>query len=348
MASGHRKWIIAMLTTLLAILLVVIKLKSSDHVGDGSAAQPETAATVVDASAEGGAAGEGALTIWVPTGLVGDNYWVYLDGHIVSSPPHSDIAGKAGIIFPDQRLDDQNHPIGWDIQVDDPSGNVRGGFSIRHGYFLIDNANFRSYIKQHLDPASGDSMGLFSAVNLPIQPGNYVVEVVYFSHNEYYSSFPFAISPKYQANVGDRGRKELYIGVPDDWERVEKAAAAHGNPSCDEKPDASYILNQMNAYLDDPVVQELTAKLGSSNDDSVSLDLPIADGGSREYDRVQIRYIANAILGHYYNIDHETSQSYIDDCKISHPEWSKTFDQYGKIVSDVKGEFQFVHRLAGQ
>ena len=27
------------------------------------------------------------LTVWVPSGVVGNNYWIYVNGHIVSAPP---------------------------------------------------------------------------------------------------------------------------------------------------------------------------------------------------------------------------------------------------------------------
>ncbi|MGB6856195.1 MAG: hypothetical protein WBE03_04855 [Terracidiphilus sp.] len=351
MATRGRKWLIAVVLALAAALIVVVIVTNYMQRKRQAFLDTLVIGGPVDAAVAAGSStdpGQGTLTVWVPTALVGGDYWVYIDGRIASAPPHSNSAGKNGFIWPSQRHDDDNRAIGWDIEVTDHSGNFRGQLAIRHGYFLNDAA-YLSYIKQYLDPASGDSMGLFSAVNLPIQPGPYTVEVIYFSHDHYDASFPFAISPKYHATVEDRSSTELHIGVPDDWASFSMPVAARGNPACDKKPDVSYIVEQMDAYLDDPVVEALSMhKEYSDTDGVVTLDLPAADGGPREFDSAQITDIARAILAHYYKIDEGPSQSYIEDCKNSHPEWSSSLDEYGIVIGRVKDELQFVHRLAGK
>ncbi len=283
-------------------------------------------------------ADEGTLIVWVPAGLTGDDFWVYLSGHLVSAPPH----GTTMRGFSLNKTSDN----GWEIEdyFSDPPSVL---FS-QNGYF-VDSENYRSYIHANLNVASGDSKGLFYPVHIPIQAGRYTVELAYFSKNQYQSSFPFAISPKYHANVEAGTSTELHIGVPDNWVDRVIPSAATPSPSCAQKPDVSYLTREMNAYLEDPVVQALSIHKEYSNADGVvTLDLPIAEGGSREYDSVQVRDLADATLDHYYNIDHGPSQSYIDDCKNSNPEWSSSFDEYAMILGRVRDELQFLHRLAGK
>ena len=169
MATRGRKWLIAVVLALAAALIVVVIVTNYMQRKRQAFLDTLVIGGPVDAAVAAGSStdpGQGTLTVWVPTALVGGDYWVYIDGRIASAPPHSNSAGKNGFIWPSQRHDDDNRAIGWDIEVTDHSGNFRGQLAIRHGYFLNDAA-YLSYIKQYLDPASGDSMGLFSAVNLP-------------------------------------------------------------------------------------------------------------------------------------------------------------------------------------
>ena len=165
--------------------------------------------------------------------------------------------------------------------------------------------SFRSY-ERNLDHVKGDAKGVFDLLASPLYRGKYTVEVAYLSQNRFYSSFPFAISRKFTAIVGSGQSLDLYIGIPDDWSRVEIAKAAKPHNSCANKSgEISYLSQQLDTYLDDPVVQALTALQESSPsgpDDIVVLKLPPAQGGKREYDSNQIRLMANAVLDDYYDL----------------------------------------------
>jgi hypothetical protein len=75
----------------------------------------------------------------------------------------------------------------------------------------------------------------------------------------------------------------------------------------------------------------------------VVLDFPQAQGGTREFDRGQIRYIAKAILQNYLEPSHED----VARCKQTNPEFSQSYVEYDKIISDIENELRFFHRLAG-
>jgi hypothetical protein len=332
MASGAKKWLIGAILALAGVFIVVATVANS---------KPREKQAILGTPAAGESsvdAGQGTLIVWVPAGFTGDDFWVYLDGHLVSAPPHG------------TRKHISMHFHGKDGAWLILNPNGIGGLLTENGYF-VDNDNYRSYLHANLNAESGDSKGLFYPLHFPIQHGTYTVEVAYLKNGTDQSSFPFAISPKYQANVYPYPSSvtELHIGVPDDWVFSEHGIPVMAPEGCVDKPNASYIMQQMKTYFDDPVVQALTVPQGYSNSDGiVTLDLPLAQAGSRGYDSAQIKYIASAILDRYYNIDHGPSQSYIDDCKNSHPEWSLSFDEYGRIISDAKGALQSVHRLAGK
>jgi hypothetical protein len=290
---------------------------------------------------------KGILKIWVPAGFVGDDYWIYLNGHIENAPPHS-----------------ERHPIkSMTVHQREDGGWYLGVTSDSNGSLIIKDGDFetnrlRSYIDQYIDSASGDAQRLFYPVDFPLESGNYTVEVAYLSKDGHgYSSFPFAITRKYIANVQNGQSTHIYVGVPNGWSDFQLARAAPWAcsilpdelatemhiPKPKRSPNDSGVSKDMERYLSDPVVQTLRASVISPSKDIVVLNFPEAQGGTREFDAGQIRYIANAVLENY----HEPSHEDVAKCKESNPQFSQSYDEYDKIISDFETQLQYFHALAG-
>lgn len=341
MATGSQGkwpyWMLAAFAALVSILLAGGFILNSSRVAPSG---PALEAVAANGTKDDAGEGRGTLKVWVPAEVVGEDYWVYLNGHIVSAPPHG--IDTSRLIVMSSIEDDAKKPSGWFISSTDWT------FVVRHGSFLMTDS-FRNYIKQNLSNTSTDSQGLFYLVSLPLHAGQYTVQIAYRSKNG--SSYPFALGNRYITRVDTREIKQLYVGIPDEWARFENARAAMSNASCDERPDVRYLLKQMNTYLSDPVVEALTASQESSpsgQDGNVMLGLPLSEGGTREYDRAQIRLMANAILSAYYDIDHKSRDSYVDDCRNSHPEWSASLDEYEKTQGVIKRALEPIRALAGR
>jgi hypothetical protein len=292
--------------------------------------------------------GKGMLKIWVPAGAVGDDYWVYLDGHIVSAPPRR----KRELI-----VDMMGSAVGpGEVRWLD-FGNEH--LAIRDGDF-VDGEHFNkaiiisSYISRNIDLQSGDAKHLFYPVDLPLQSGKYNVEVAYLLKG--LGSFPFAVTRKYIADLRISERTQLFIGVPDAWSEFDPAVAQPlvcaflPSPGGNSNADVLGLMtNTMTRYLNDPMVQALralNASVLSRPKGIVVLDLPAAQGGAREFDGSQVRYIANAILQEYEKRGprHED----VARCRQSNPEFSQSYDEYDRLISDLESQLQFFHTLAGK
>jgi len=275
----------------------------------------------------------------VLAGLVGDDYWIYLNGHVVDAPPR-------------EKRERFNEKIM--VSIDD--GN-------RKLYYLDDNhwiniyldgkftTNTQSYIDRFVDPASGDANHLFYPVDLRLIPGKYAVEVAYLTHGQNGgNSFPFVLTERFFVDIdSSNDRKTEYIGVPNDWD-VDHARAELAQCTADGGgPELGLITEDIKNYLNDPVVhalQRLDFSMTSGPKGLVVLNLPEALGGVREFDRNQIKYMANEILENYQEYpSHET----VADCKKNNAaEFSESYDEYDKLISDFESQLQFFHSLKGE
>jgi len=94
MPTSGKNWIIGVLVAVVVILVVVITVVSSSHHDSDRTVRAEVQPNVDDANPENAAdAKEDTLKVWVPAGFVGNEYWVYLNGHIVSSPAQRKAVG---------------------------------------------------------------------------------------------------------------------------------------------------------------------------------------------------------------------------------------------------------------
>jgi len=139
------------------------------------------------------------LTVWVPSGVVGNDYWVYVNGHIVSAPPHP---------VPDQDSDvgAMKNNKGW--RLFGPNGVVLQE--------IHDDGWDHDFDPYELDAASRDALHLFQPVELPLSPGKYKIAMAVLLRGPFYtSSFPFVFTAGWEVEVGPGKQKQLYLPVPD-------------------------------------------------------------------------------------------------------------------------------------
>lgn len=339
-------WVVAVVGTVLLIGLIAAIVIPSQERADSEAV------TAQEAEKNQALPDMGTLKLWVPAGVVGDDYWVYVNGHIVSAPPHG--TRKQ----PDYSLSHVEHGLGddnkegWDLGTYD----LEEPLYIRDGAFLMSDS-LRRYIDRNIDPASGDAKHLFYPVDLYLRAGKYIVEVLYLSKPSSVwagfkarDSFPFAISPKYIASFKNDEVAHLRIGVPNDWNgypetrlKTQACNVFNGRPNVDQ------IIHGIQSYMADPVVQALRApdvSIFAQSKGIVVLDLPPAYGGAREFEGSQITYIANAIL-YNYKVGYPEHEDIVK-CKQDYPGLSQTYDELDMMVSDLESQLRFVHMLAGK
>ena len=286
---------------------------------------------------------KGTFRIWVLAGMVGDDYWIYLNGKIVSAPPREKrepLSGGVEIWSSGIFYSDNDHLI-----------------NIYHdGQFT---AATRDYIKRFVDPSSGDVNHLFYPVDIQLVPGKNAIEVAYLTHGRkdgdgvrVGNTFPFVITEKLLVDMDNPPeRNTMFVAVPNDWsahvQYIWAADSVCGIDGGGPRPDT--LTEIISGYLNDPVVHALRAldiSLPSLPDNVVILNLPATEGGVREFDRNQIKYMASEILENYQRYaSHET----VADCKEKNdPAFSESYDEYDKLISDFDSQLQFFHTLNGE
>ncbi len=290
--------------------------------------------------ADPAAAGAGTLKIFVPTGMVGDDYWIYLNGHLVSAPPHgtpreaNDFLQigmhKGGISGP---------PSGWELW--DQKG-------LR---LTMSNESFRG-LDEFLNSGGSAAQQYFQPAVLKLDAADYTVEVVMSSEHKFYgpgeSSFPFVVTRKYETSVRGGDTEQVYIAVPNNYSSDMSIAAAI-NRACpggsSKAPDLDWLQKTMNEYGADPMVhalQRAAATQGSQPQNVVMLDLPSSQGGSREFDRNQIGRIVSIIAANHNLPSHGDVAACIDKA----PQFSRAYTQYDRLLTVVDQEMDSFRKLA--
>jgi hypothetical protein len=273
----------------------------------------------------------GRLRIWAPAGVVGDNYWIYVNGHLASAPPHSN-SGPFGSIHatPIQTTD------GWHIWKE-------------HGPVLkmTDYGWDRDYSPYDLDPQARDALHLFQAVELPLPSGKYVIDIaILLPALPYRSSFPFVVDDGWQKEVGEGKTTELYLTIPHAWES-HVPPTVFLSPCRGNHPDPDELKRKLSAYMNDSTVTALRgadASFLSRGKGVVVLDLPPEQGGSREFDGKQIKYIADAVA----NRANLPRQSDIEDCQRSFPQFADYYAEYGKTIRFIADDIESFRKLAAR
>ena len=275
----------------------------------------------------------GTLQVWVPAGLVGDDYWIYLNGHIVSAPPHHTPESTCGLTMVKVRS-------GWQLW------SARG-LMLKS---ILDEGWDRDYSPYTLDAATRDALHLFQPVEIPLRAGNYRIDLVVLSQGPFFdSSFPFAASPGWEAEVRKGKTKQLFLSIPNSFTNTGALSRAVPRyrvcPGAPTPPNLGQLQGWIKEYLDDPMVKMLrSASVTPHHKGTVVLNLPPEQGGTREFDGQQIRHIADTIA----NRHDFPSQSDVNDCQQRFPRFSKSYVEYGKLLSVIDQDLESFRKLADE
>jgi hypothetical protein len=320
-----------------SILLVLFFALALPHTGQAASPKRHAPAT-------------GALRVWVPAAMVGDDYWIYLNGHVVSSPPHSATDPRTGaglVTVATGKLDShasREKNDGWAM------------WGTKGVVLRMHHENWDNTINNYLNSGSNESLHIFQAVELPLRGGTYTVEVAFLTSgatggSAYGSSFPFVISQKRELHVVKGETTRFYQAVPDDWSNTPALAMAvqldRVCPRGPAPPDLDQLQRQIKEYLDDPMVKALRAVNTSTLSRSkgvVVLDLPPGKGGSREFNGGQIRHIVDAISA----TNDFPNQSDVTNCLNRYPQYSRSYAQYGKVIADIDHDLESFRKLAAK
>jgi hypothetical protein len=292
---------------------------------------------------------DGRLKIWVPAGIVGDDYWIYLNGSIVRSPPRVPTDRRRRDIMTDQ-TGNQNvgRGDGWVIEAQGYRLEIHHE-DYDNDFHLPDDCDMkRGGTGCYLSAASGDTQHLFQAFQLSLPPGKYTVEIAMLPveqarGNSGYSSFPFVITRKHVVDVRPDDKTQLDVGVPDDW-----IDSPRGGPLlpvfCPDSPypPNGYYVDRLRGYMDDPIVKALQYVADESSQGVVVLHLPQAQGGEREFDGKQITYIADAIAHLYRHASHRE----VEECRSKFPEFAPAYTEYDELISVVDNDIARFRKLA--
>lgn len=280
----------------------------------------------------------GMFKVWVPAGIIGDEYWIYLDGHMVSAPPH---AATDPTTMMEDRETLTRTPDGW---------RIVGGDDL---ILTIVHENWTPNVTTYMDSA-GDPLHLFKGFIFPLSPGKHTIELAIFIPGE--EEFPFVITGKRVRDIHRGETTRVFVGVPDHWIASSPYAApllvghSNGNTVCSfdkpAPPDVDGLEKLYNRFDADPNVIALRGVDASSlsRPKGVAvLDLPVEQGGSREFDGRQIREIAYGIARNYPL----PPLSDVAECQQHFPRFS-SYGVYGKVISAMDREIKSFHNLAAK
>ena len=269
----------------------------------------------------------GKLKIWIPSGFVGDNYWIYVNEHLVSSPPHGTPRGDFNIIS----LHDGS---GWEVWVSEG--------------LLTSSTRYDSWISSYI--AAGDKRHIFRTIEYPVAPGKHTVEVMISTGGNSRSlpPLPFVITRKYEAVVRAGQTFDVYSEIPSDWNTMRSPiSAAWASPCNDTSFDLKKMQNSIlywgRSYRDDPLVKLLHVAKGSYKPGSAVLELDLPSG-PREFDGMQIEQIVGEIDMRFSNLRHTHNE--IANCRNRFPQYSKTFAEYDKTISLIEDDMASLRKLA--
>ncbi len=290
-------------------------------------------------------AGFGTLKIFVPVGIVGDDYWIYLNGHLVSAPPHGTPEGlgheftqvqlhKGGITGP---------PNGWEI------------WGAQGRYLGMINESFYG-LDEFLNSGRSAVQQLFQPAVLKLDAADYTVEVMMLSGQTHYragdGSFPFVLTRKYYITVSGSATAQIYVALPDNYVAGGVVPLAMTNLACPsdlagslKRPDLDRLYRTWEEIRTDPMVQALLraqATQGSQPQDVVMLELPSSLGGPREFDHNQIGDIVNLVLFNHPLPTH----SDVAECKDKAPQFRRSYETYDGEVTDIDQRLDAFRRLA--
>jgi hypothetical protein len=289
----------------------------------------------------------GNLKIWVPAGMIGDDYWIYVNGRLRSAPPHGPTDPRSRYFMTVSNSSVGSEPetrYGWDIFTRD--GLI---LSMRH-------EDYDHRLSTYINSASGDTLRVFQTIELPLPSDKYTVELVILSMAPSYGRlpsarfFPFVISRKYVADIRSGQTTQLYPGVPDDWSDPLGAFPVRALPrfcTGSPTPDADQMRLLVKDYMNDPMVKILrraSASVLSRPKGVVVLDLPLAQGGSREFDGTQIKHIADTISANHVLPKHHN----VAECQRRFPQFYESYAEYDKMIEVIESEMESFRKFGAE
>lgn len=317
------------------IVLLLCSLMSTQHVRAQTSSASRRRAT----------SGIGKTKIFIPSALA-SRYWVYVNGHLVSSHQPMEPSSTGDFIVVAKREHGiGGSTIGWEVWNQD--GLLLG--MLNEQFTGLD-----SFLRNHADVAAK----LFEPLELSLRPGKYSLELVipssgWANHSSVYAgSFPFAVTRAYELTVHAGAGDTVYIALPNNWSNSLAAAARPANGVCPsgtsaQPPDLNQLQRWVNDYSNDPMLGILRAAVvsrsGMSRGVSV-LDLPPSVGGTREFDGEQIREIVAAVHNSHFLPEHRE----VVECMEKAPQFSRTYTQYDLLIKDIDSEIRSFNDFAGE
>jgi hypothetical protein len=220
----------------------------------------------------------GTLHILVPTGLLGADYWVYVNDRLVSEPPH-DLATTLAA------KDLVRVPTGDGFEFWDGKGRVIATVGDRFTFLREDMKG------EHV---------LFTDLSLPIAPGTYEVAVMARAMTD--ESYPFSLVQTKAQVVGGQ-TSDVMMTFPRNYNigpvsAPPRAAIGCSTAAADELRD---IQQRYSADRLARALQQLEAAFGYNppQQPTAILDLPEAWGGAREYSAAQIDDMVSSLSMRY-------------------------------------------------
>jgi hypothetical protein len=278
----------------------------------------------------------GSIHVLVPAAIIGDNYWIYLNGQIVNAPPHSNAvnpkaSGLTSVTTPWGRKIYNDHGLVLEMGNED-CGCVAG-------------TTCYSSVLQYPQP-------IFQEVILPnFPPGTYTLDAFYVNDNPTVpfrvTHFPFVITRSHTFALTAGGEVHRCLAIPKEWSNWALPASAA--PPCENAPvDEQIVKGWAERYAHDPIVVALNAvsiAIRSPSAHTVMLNLPAEHGGRREFDGKQIALMVDGIL-QYHSIPSEDKGP--NDCERLYPQYAGSWYQYHQILATMIKNINDFRRLSAE
>ena len=279
------------------------------------------------------------LSVLVPAGAIGNNYYVYVDRKIAARPPHKPVGQPRALML---------------VQTD-----TENGFWDANGRVLRSvNGEWDTQSRTRLsDPAWRSTLGLFNLIDITVQPGRRVIEILALPpdslpvERQLSARKAWLITGPLEVSVGPGQKRELVIPPPLEIDGLVAYMIRATGPcvgvrrASNGMPDIDWLGKQKDAYLNDPLVRAMLrvdkAKLGASNG-LMRINLPQDLGGERELDEVLVPYLAQVILWRHVFPSRES----VEGCKKFAPQHASVFDQYSSTVNVLREQQRQFEELA--
>jgi len=268
----------------------------------------------------------GTIAVWVPAGIIGSDYWIYLNRRIVNAPPHST----------DNNISPRNFvlvamPNGFEI-FDDRGQQLRAV-----------NDNWDMDIGYYVSTHPKDLPHIFQEVDLTVQPGSYTLDAAYLSNTA--DEFPFVFTHGQTISVTAGQTTKVYLAIPNGWENLRGIAARAACGVAPVAPDFAELKSRVDGYMTDPLVKAVrnaSAESRTTSIHTVTLNLPPEQGGQREFDGSELSHIVDGIKS-----EHSLqSEKDLADCQAQYPDYASSYAAYRQTIAVIDNDMAALRRFA--